>query len=59
MKKIFFAGNPFGFGGPRQVNRNLLKHFDDRVAFLHHSHKILYFIEMMFKITKVSHPLKH
>lgn len=51
MKKIFFAGNPFGFGGPRQVNRNLLKHFDDRVAFLHHSNKILYFIEMMFKIT--------
>lgn len=50
MKSIFFAGIPFGFGGPRQVNKNIVSHLNGRARYLKNSCKILYFIELLYKI---------
>ena len=48
--RIFFAGNPFGNGGPWEVNKTYVKHLHGRVSHLTMSHPLLQFPEILLKL---------
>lgn len=50
MKRIFFAGNPFGAGGPCEVNKAYVRHLHGRVLHLNMSHPLLQFPEILLKL---------
>lgn len=47
---FFFAGNPFGSGGPCEVNKSYVRHLHGRVSHLTMAHPIQQFLEIIFKL---------
>lgn len=48
--RIFFAGNPFGNGGPWEVNKTYVKHLHGKVSHLTMSSPLLQFPEILLKL---------
>ena len=52
MKKIFFAGIPFGIGGPREVNKNMIEALGERVIHLKSRNKLIHVFEMIYQMAR-------
>lgn len=50
MRRIFFAGNHFGEGGPCEVNKAYISHLRGRMLYLTMSAPLLQFLEIIIKI---------
>lgn len=48
--KIFFAGIPFGIGGPREVNKNLVEALGKRAIHLKCTNKLFHVFEMLYQM---------
>lgn len=53
-KKIFFAGNLFGDGGPMVVNRNLVKPLKKNISFVTYKNPYFRILESVYKILSAS-----
>ena len=53
-KKIFFAGNLFGDGGPMVVNRNLVKPLKKDISFVTCKNPYFRILETIYKILSAS-----